>query len=88
MNIKVRIKNPVFWFQIALTIITTATAYLGITGQDITTWPALGNVLLQIVSNPYMLVLVIVSIWNAVNDPTTPGIKDSTRALTYTKPGQ
>ena len=47
---------------------------------------ALGNVLLQAVSNPYVLMLVIVSVYNAIVDPTTTGITDSSNALTYTEP--
>ena len=35
--------------------------------------------------NPYVLALVFISAWNAVNDPTTVGIKDSKRALGYTE---
>lgn len=38
-------------------------------------------------SNPYVLCLATVSVWNALQDPTTPGLSDSTRALGYTTPG-
>jgi len=27
-----------------------------------------------------------VSVWNAINDPTTKGLADSARAMTYDKP--
>ena len=59
---------------------------MGLTVKDLTTWAAVGNVLLQAVSNPYVLALVLVSVWNAVNDPTTTGISDSENALTYDEP--
>lgn len=44
------------------------------------------NLLLGAISNPYVLGLVVVSVWNAINDPTTNGISDSARALSYTTP--
>ncbi len=86
MNFKVRFKNPVFIVQILLAIILPILSYAGLTAQDITTWETLGNLLLGAIKNPYVLSLVAVSIWNAINDPTTHGIKDSTQAMTYDTP--
>lgn len=86
INFKVRIKNPVFIAQLVLAVLTPILAYAGLTAQDLTTWGALGKLLLNAVSNPYVLSLVIVSVWNAVNDPTTKGFKDSNRAITYSQP--
>lgn len=86
INRKVRFKNPVFYVQLLLAVLTPILAYMGLTMSDLTTWPAIGNVLLQAVSNPYILGLVVVSVWNAINDPTTSGVSDSSKALTYNKP--
>lgn len=86
LNWKVRINNPIWWVQMALAVLTPIMAYAGITASDITTWGALGNLLWGAVSNPYVLMLVAVSVWNALNDPTTAGIGDSKRALTYDEP--
>ena len=86
MNWKVRLKNPVFWAQIGLSVLTPILAYAGLTAQEITTWAKLGDLLLGAISNPYVLSLVAVSVWNTVNDPTTKGITDSERAKGYTKP--
>lgn len=86
INWKIRFKNPVFYAQIILAILTPILAYMGITAQDLTSWSYLGQVLINAVSNPYVLALVIVSIWNAVNDPTTSGVTDSAQALNYDKP--
>lgn len=86
MNWLVRLKNPVFIAQIILAILTPVLAYAGLTAQDLTTWGALGRLLLEAISNPYVLSLVVVSVWNAINDPTTSGIKDSKRALEYNAP--
>lgn len=86
INLKVRFKNPVFIAQLVLAILTPILAYAGLTAQDLITWGALGDLLVGAISNPYVLGLVIVSVWNAVNDPTTRGVKDSKVALTYEKP--
>lgn len=87
-NWNIRFKNPVFIAQVIMAVILPILAYMGITVQDLTSWGALGNVLLQAVSNPYVLGLVVISVWNAVNDPTTKGIGDSTRAIKYEKLGE
>ena len=86
MNIKVRIKNPVFWVQIVLSILTPILAYAGITAQDPTTGGKVGEILVLAITNPYVLALVLVSVWNTLNDPTTKGITDSERAMRYTDP--
>lgn len=86
INWKVRLKNPLWWAQIVLAIITPILAYLGLSAEDLNTWSALGNVLLQAVSSPYILAMVVVSVYNAITDPTTTGFADSKRALTYDKP--
>lgn len=86
INWKIRVKNPSFWICIAISIFTPILTYMGITAQDITTWAALGNVLLEAVSNPYILLMVAVSVYNAIVDPTSSGITDSARALQYDVP--
>lgn len=88
INLKVRLKNPVFYAQLGLAIFTPILAYLGITLADITSWAKLFEVLLEAISNPYVLSLVAVSVYNAIVDPTTSGVGDSEQALTYTKPKQ
>ena len=72
INLKVRFKNPVFVVQVVLAVLTPILAYAGL--------------LLEAISNPYVLSLVVVSVWNAINDPTTSGLNDSTKALEYTEP--
>jgi phi LC3 family holin len=83
INWKIRFKNPVFIAQFILAILTPILAYAGLTAQDITTWSKLGELLVGAISNPYVLSLVAVSIWNCVNDPTTEGLVDSERARDY-----
>lgn len=86
MNWKVRFKNPLFIAQMILAVLTPILAYAGLTVKDLTTWQALGDLLIGALSNPYVLGLVVVSVFNAVTDPTTSGVNDSEQALTYTKP--
>lgn len=83
INLKVRLKNPVFIAQIILAILTPILAYAGLTMQDITTWKTLGDLIMNALCNPYVLGLVGVSVWNAINDPTTKGVGDSANALLY-----
>lgn len=88
INWKIRVKNPVWWAQMVLAVLTPVLAYAGLTAQDLTTWGAVGELLFGAVTNPYVLSLVLVSVWNAVNDPTTAGVTDSTQALSYDKPNE
>ena len=86
INWKVRLNNPQFFVQVLLAVLLPILAYMGLTLQDLTTWVELGNVLLNAVSNPYVLGLVVVSVYNAISDPTTKGISDSKQAMAYVKP--
>lgn len=77
INLDVRFKNPQYWFMMGLAVIVPIVSYLGINLQDITSWKMLGDLLLQAISNPYLLALVVINVYNATIDPTTKGIKDS-----------
>lgn len=88
INLKVRFKNPLFIAQLVMSILLPILAYMGLTVEDLTTWEALGNVLLGALGNPYVLGLVIVSVFNCITDPTTQGLSDSAKALNYDKPIQ
>lgn len=42
------------------------------------------DLIVNAISNPYVLSLIAVSVWNALNDTTTEGIlNDSDAAMTY-----
>lgn len=71
INWKVRFKNPVFYVQLVISIMPPIFADLGITAKDITTWDSLPDIFKQALSNPYILSLIAVSIYNSVVDPTT-----------------
>ncbi len=88
INWKVRANNPQFWFQIFLAIAVPIGTYFGVTGKDVTSWKVLTDLIGQAVSNPYVIAMVVVSVYNAVNDPSTKGVKDGKNALEYVKPSQ
>lgn len=86
INWKVRFKNPTFWAQVALAVISPVLVGLGAQWQDMTTWAKLGDVLAKAVCNPVIVVAVVGSVWACVTDPTTEGTGDSAQALTYDEP--
>lgn len=86
MNLKVRLRNLVFWAQILVGVGLTVLAYWGLSPQDMTTWGGLWELVVKTFSNPYCCLLMLSNVWNALNDPTTSGLKDSDRAKGYEKP--
>ncbi|MDD9148172.1 phage holin [Sporolactobacillus sp. CQH2019] len=86
INWIVRLKNPVFIAQLVISVLLPILAYAGLTGADVTSWPILIGLIVAAVKNPYVLALVIVSVWHTVNDPTTSGLSDSDLALKYKAP--
>lgn len=86
INWKVRLKNPVFWAELAAAIILPMLTAVGLKWADMTTWEALGGVIVEAVKNPVVVVAVGVSVWNAITDPTTAGVGDSHLAMTYAAP--
>ncbi|CAM3728746.1 phage holin [Mesobacillus zeae] len=86
INWKVRFKNPSFIAQLVLSIFVPILGYFGLTAQDLTTWGYVFDLLMKAVSNPYVVGTIIVSVYNAVNDPTTKGFSDSQRAKNYKNP--
>ena len=88
INWKVRIKNPLWWVQIAAALLLPMLAYFGLVWEDMTSWGALRDVWLRAIQNPVVLLSVLVSGFNAITDPTTAGVGDSRRALEYKTPNR
>ena len=88
INWKVRKENIVFIAQIVVSIFAPVLAYFGMNWEDMTTWAAIGNLFVQAIQNPVVVLSVAVSVFNAITDPTTKGIGDSQRALTYKTPAE
>ena len=86
INLKTRLKNPVFWVQVVGAFFLTALAYNNMQPQDLTTWEGLLNMCAGVIANPFLLATCIWNMFSAANDPTVKGLKDSERALSYEKP--
>lgn len=88
LNWKVRFnrKNILFIAQVIISVVIPVLTYFGLQASDLTTWGKVWETFVQAISNPYVVVMAIVSLFNAITDPTTKGISDSTSALSYTQP--
>ena len=81
INWKVRIKNKAFWLALIPALALVAQAVAALFGYTIDLGTYVGK--LQALVNAVFAVLAILGI---VVDPTTEGIEDSNRAMTYEKP--
>ena len=81
INWIVRLKNKNFWIALIPAVIVLVQQVVKTFGIQINLGE-LGNNLLDIVNS----VFIILAILGIVVDPTTEGIKDSARALTYNEP--
>ena len=81
MNLLVRIKNPVFWFELAIALFLPILTYFGAEWNELTSWGALGGLLWEALKNPVVVGAMILSVWNALSDPTTPGFSDRKEIL-------
>lgn len=88
INWKVRFSkdNILFIAQVIISVVIPILTYFGLQASDLTTWAKVWDTLIAAVSNPYVVIMALVSFFNAVTDPTTKGIGDSTTALSYTEP--
>ena len=83
INWKVRINNPNFWMAIIPSTLLAVQLILGLFGVTMD-FGELGNKLKDIVN----AIFTVLSILGVTNDPTTAGLKDSLRAMTYQEPYQ
>ena len=89
INWKVRFQNPMWWMSLIVVILTPVLNYMGITGEMLTSWEAVGRMLQTFISTPYLIFAVILAVLQFLGinmDPTTKGLADSDRALSYHKP--
>ncbi|NRG46964.1 phage holin [Bacillus sp. CRN 9] len=86
INWKIRLKNPVFCLQVLFSFLIPIMGYYGLTMQEMTTWESLIALIAEAISNPYILFISILSVANAINDPTTRGLEDSDQAKRYQWP--
>ena len=81
INLKVRIKNKAFWLTVIPAIALIIQTFAAVFGCSIDLTTLVGK--LQAVVNAVFALLVILGI---VVDPTTEGINDSNRAMSYEEP--
>jgi len=80
--------NLAFIVRFVGALLIPVLAYLGIQFEDLNSWPALWDLLVKFLSNPFLIGLAIVNAINMIPDPTTKGFSDSQRAMTYKKPAK
>ena len=83
INWIVRIKNKAFWLAIIPAVLLLIQAVAAVVGYQLD-FGDISDKLIAVVN----AVFVVLSILGIVTDPTTDGISDSTRALTYTTPNK
>ncbi|MCH3961244.1 MAG: phage holin [Solobacterium sp.] len=82
INWKVRIKNKSFWLAAVAAALLLIQTVLSLFGYN---WDfgCLDKSLASVINALFAFLTVL----GVVTDPTTPGVVDSDRALTYTEPG-
>ena len=79
INWKVRIKQPAFWIAtvpVAITFVYSVLALLGVA-------PSITQ---DTVQNLFVALVALLAQFGIIVDPTTKGVNDSDRAMTYDKP--
>ena len=82
INIPVRFKNPWFWVGLGGVILSA----MGVSPEMFTTRGAVWEAVVNLFGNPFMVGCVALAILGVFVDPTTAGISDSKRALSYKSP--
>lgn len=80
INWKVRLKNPVFWLTVIPAVIALVYTVLGLFGVV----PTISEDMLV---NAVTAIISALTTVGVLIDPTTKGVSDSDRALTYEEPG-
>lgn len=79
INVKARMKNPVFVTTFLATVVTFVYTILGMLGVV----PPVGE---DMVMQGLAVVIELMTAVGVLADPTTAGVSDSERAMTYTEP--
>ncbi len=81
INWQVRFKNKNFWLSFIPAVLLLVQVIASVFGFNFD-FGDLGNKLIAVIN----AVFVVLSLLGVVTDPTTAGVSDSERALTYTHP--
>lgn len=84
MNIPVRMQNWAFWLSVGATVL----AAMNVSPEMFTSWDLVVHEVVALINNPFRLGCVIIALIGVFQDPTTPGVGDSTRALNRKQLGQ
>lgn len=83
INVTVRMKNKAFWLAIVPAVLLLVQVCAAPFGYE---WDFV--VLNRQIADIINAAFAVLSILGIVNDPTTQGLGDSARAMTYTKPSE
>lgn len=83
INWKVRVLNKTFWLTLVPALALLLQTFLAVFNVQLELGETIDKLLVFI--NALFAVFVIVGV---VNDPTTAGLSDSSRALNYTEPNE
>lgn len=81
INWQVRFKNKNFWLSFIPAVLLLVQVIASVFGFNFD-FGDLGNKLIAVIN----AVFVVLALLGVVTDPTTAGVSDSERALTYTRP--
>ncbi|MDT2641226.1 phage holin [Enterococcus dongliensis] len=84
INFKIRFswkENKVFIIRFVIAVFVPVLTYYGIKAEDLTTWQAIGDIVIKSISNPFVVGTMVVNALNVIPDPTTGGLSDSDRVL-------
>ena len=84
MNIPVRFQNWAFWLGLGATVLTA----MNVSPEMFTSWELLWDEIVALFGNPFRLGCVLVAVIGVFTDPTTAGIGDSQRAMSYKSPSK
>ena len=81
INWKVRLKNKAFWLAVIPALLLVVQTVASLFGYN---WDFV--ILNQQIASIVNSIFALLAILGVVNDPTTAGITDSNRAMSYNKP--
>lgn len=84
VNFPIRFKNPWFWVG----VVSVALTAIGLDPSMFTSWGALYDAVIDVLGNPFQLVTMALAILAVFIDPTTTGVQDSKRVMSYQKPNK
>lgn len=76
INWKIRVRNPLFWAQVGVAIISPILVGLGLQWQDMTTWAALGQAIVRAIENPVIVLSIMVRYLNSIKEEEAEAIEE------------